>query len=275
MKYINKLKNFSIPFDYPKFAIVISIAAFGFAASTHDTPCLSAQSTCSVGSDNEFTGNISLKGGTPNLATFDASGITADRTLTIPNNTGTLALTSDITPPSYTPDAPFLKVDGTGTAVVGSATADAPFVSVDASGQLDSSGTLTASTPLKSSATGQIAASDLDITTDITPGSALQQIRTNAAGNSLEFFTPSGGGGRWTLVGEGTAVNDNAFGTGTAIVCWYDNTQGTGIGGSVDQTKTYKLVLVPTNDAWYNPSLPSSVYPMANWRFLILVLQAH
>jgi len=84
MKYINKIRNFYIPFDYPKFALVISIAAFAFAASSHNTPCLSAQSTCSVGSDNEFTGNISLKGGTAYKSTLDASGITADRTLTIP-----------------------------------------------------------------------------------------------------------------------------------------------------------------------------------------------
>lgn len=265
MKYINKIRNFYIPFDYPKFALVISIAAFAFAASSHNTPCLSAQSTCSVGSDNEFTGNISLKGGTAYKSTLDASGITADRTLTIPNNTGTLALTSDITPPSYTPDAPFLKVDGTGTAVVGSATVDAPFVSVDASGQLDSSatltanapflsadasgqiaagGSLTASTPLKSSATGQIAASDLDITTDITPGSALQEIRVNSGGTALEYFTPSGGGGRWTLVGQGQ-MSQSSYDMGA---CWYDDTQGTGIGGGLDQTKVYKLVVEPTGN---------------------------
>ena len=286
MKYINKLRNFSIPFDYPKFAIVISIAALGFAASTHNTPCLSAQSTCSVGSDNEFTGNISLKGGTPNLATFDASGITADRTLTIPNNTGTLALTSDIpAASSYTPNAPFLKADGTGAAISGTATADAPFVSINASGQLDSSatltadspflsadasgqiaagGSLTASTPLKSSATGQIAASDLDITTDITPGSALQEIRTNAAGNALEYFTPSGGGGRWSLVAQGQA--EHYYGDMT--ICWYDDTQGTGIGGGLDQTKVYKLVVEPTlpfQASFYpnNSSYPAMV-PMAD-----------
>ncbi len=234
MKYINKLRNFSIPFDYPKFAIVISIAAFGFAASTHNTPCLSAQSTCSVGSDNEFTGNISLKGGTPNLATFDASGITADRTLTIPNNTGTLALTSDIPSSSYTPDAPFLKADGTGAATSGTATADAPFVSVDASGQLDSSATLTASTPLKSSATGQITASDLDITTDITPGSALQQIRTNSGGSGVEWFTPTGGGDI-TKVADGNMVASSTY-TGMVMACWYGQ-------HTLDGTKKYMFIM--------------------------------
>ena len=234
MKYINKIRNFYIPFDYPKFALVISIAALAFAASSHNTPCISAQSTCSVGSDNEFSGNISLKGGTAYKSTFDASGITADRTLTIPNNTGTLALTSDIVPPSYTPDAPFLKVDGTGTAVVGTATVDAPFVSVDGSGQLDSSATLTASTPLKSSATGQIAASDLDITTDITPGTALQEIRVNSGGTALEYFTPTGGGDI-TKVADGNMVASSTY-TGMVMACWYGQ-------HTLDGTKKYMFIM--------------------------------
>ena len=234
MKYINKIRNFYIPFDYPKFALVISIAAFAFAASSHNTPCLSAQSTCSVGSDNEFTGNISLKGGTAYKSTLDASGITADRTLTIPNNTGTLALTSDIPSSSYTPDAPFLKADGTGAATSGTATADAPFVSVDASGQLDSSATLTASTPLKSSATGQITASDLDITTDITPGSALQEIRVNSGGTALEYYTPAASGGAYTLIDSGTLIA-NSSSSDEVFTCWYGNT--------LDSTKKYKLIV--------------------------------
>ena len=234
MKYINKIRNFYIPFDYPKFALVISIAAFAFAASSHNTPCLSAQSTCSVGSDNEFTGNISLKGGTAYKSTLDASGITADRTLTIPNNTGTLALTSDIPSSSYTPDAPFLKADGTGAATSGTATADAPFVSVDASGQLDSSATLTASTPLKSSATGQITASDLDITTDITPGSALQEIRVNSGGTALEYFTPTGGGDI-TKVADGNMVASSTY-TGMVMACWYGQ-------HTLDGTKKYMFIM--------------------------------
>ena len=265
MKYINKIRNFYIPFDYPKFALVISIAAFAFAASSHNTPCLSAQSTCSVGSDNEFTGNISLKGGTAYKSTLDASGITADRTLTIPDNNGTLALTSDITPPSYTPDAPFLKVDGTGTAVVGSATVDAPFVSVDASGQLDSSATLTAdspflsadasgqiqagtigaaSTPLKSDANSQIVASDLDITTDITPGSALQEIRVNSGGTALEYYTPSGGSPDSRIVAQGSTVASSTY-TGMEMICWYGQ-------HTLDKDKNYKLIF---NGGGYNIAL--------------------
>ena len=265
MKYINKIRNFYIPFDYPKFALIISIAALAFAASSHNTPCISAQSTCSVGSDNEFSGNISLKGGTAYKSTFDASGITADRTLTIPNNTGTIALTSDIPSSSYTPDAPFLKVDGTGTAVVGSATVDAPYVKIDASGQLDSSATLTAdspflsadasgqiqagtigaaSTPLKSDANSQIVASDLDITTDITPGSALQEIRVNSGGTALEYYTPSGGSPDSRIVAQGSTVASSTY-TGMEMICWYGQ-------HTLDKDKNYKLIF---NGGGYNIAL--------------------
>ena len=273
-KILEKLNDYRLPINVSHLALAFSLLAVGFVASSVNTPCLQAQATCASGGNNEFTGNISVKGGTSYKATFDASGITADRTLTIPNADGTLALTSDIPSiPSLTADK-VMATDGTGayttTDVYPLTLTASKSLSTDGSGNVETNDvyplTLTASTPLKTNGTGEVTASDLDITTDITPGSALQQIRTNSGGSGVEWFTPSSGGGRWTLVGEGTAVNDNAYGTGTAIVCWYDNTQGTGIGGSVDQTKTYKLELVPTNDPWYNPSLPSSVYAQANWK---------
>ena len=287
-----KLKQIYIPFNTGTFALFISLLALGYVASATNTPCISAQSTCAIGSTNEFTGNISLKGGTTYNATLDASNITADRNIELPDADGELMIggglsaskvvatdvsgdltTTDIYPLSLSASKS-LSTDGSGNVETNdiyplSLTAS-KSLSTDGSGNVETNDiyplSLTASTPLKTNGTGEVTASDLDITTDITPGSALQEIRVNAGGTALEYFTPSSGGGRWTLVGEGTAVNDNAYGTGTAIVCWYDNTQGTGIGGSVDQTKTYKLELVPTNDPWYNPSLPASVFPSANWK---------
>ena len=154
---------------------------------------------------------------------------TSDRVYTFPNDTGTLALTSDIPTLTFSADAPYMKTDGLGELEVGVVSADAPYVKIDASGQLDSSSTLTISTPLKSSALGQIEASDLDITTDITVGASLEQIRVNVAATALEYFLPSASGGRWTLVGQGTAVYDAT--QAASVACWYDNTQGTGIGG--------------------------------------------
>lgn len=333
-----KIKNIQIPFNHSALAFAFSIFALAFAVGSFDSPCINA-STCAVGSDNEFSGNISLKGGTANSGTFDASGMTADRTWTLPDASGTLALegatlsaskvmatdvsgnetTTDVYPLSLTINSA-LKTDGsgnvtasnldpetdltigTGTAnqvlgvnsggtaltftsitgvptltgnqavvtdgagalTVANLTAD-KFVISDSNGSLtttdiiplsfgankpivsDGSGnltdvTLTADTPMKTDANGNTSASDLDITTDITPGAALTQIRTNAAGNALEYFTPSSSGGRWSLVGQGQ-MSQSSY---TMGACWYDDTQGTGIGGGLDQTKVYKFVVEPT-----------------------------
>ncbi len=242
---------------------------------TNNAPFISVSALGALDSSSTLTASTPLK--STALGQITAADLVPENDLTVGSGTanqvlsvdgtGTALVFRNETTPSYTANAPYIKVDAAGAADSSSTlTANSPCLKADASGQIEACPSLTNSTPLKASATGQIEASDLDITTDISPGSALQEIRVNSGGTALEYFTPSSGGGRWSLVGQGTAVNDNSYGTGTAIVCWYDNTQGTGIGGSVDQTKTYKLVLKPTNDPWYSPSLPSSVYPEANWK---------
>jgi len=262
---IEKIKNMRITFDYGKLALFFSLMAMAFVGMSQNTPCAYAQAgACSVGENIIATGNIGIMGGTSDTATFDASGITAARTLTIPDASGTIALSSGALPINKV-----MATDGAGaettTDVYPLSLSVSKSINTDVSGNLETNDvyplTLTADTPLKTNVCGQSTASDLDITTDITPGAALEQIRVNAAANALEYFVPSASGGRWTLVGQGTAVNDNAYGTGTMIACWYDNTQGTGIGGSVDQTKNYKLVLVPTNDTWISPTLPTTAAP--------------
>ena len=331
-----KIKNIYIPFNHGSFALFISILALSFVIASSNSPCLQAQSTCAIGSDNTFSGNISLKGGTANSGTLDASGMTSDRTYTLPDASGTLALegaslsaskvmatdvsgnetTTDVYPLSLTINSA-LKTDGsgnvtasnldpetdltigTGTAnqvlsvnsggtaltftsitgvptlsgnqavvtdgagalTVANLTAD-KFVISDSNGSLtttdiiplsfgtnkpivsDGAGnltdvTLTADTPMKTDANGNTSASDLDITTDITPGSALQEIRVNASGTALEYFTPSGGSDV-TKVASGNIIMNSAFGAlpqHGANICWF--TQA----GTLDDTKTYKLVV--------------------------------
>ena len=116
-------------------------------------------------------------------------------------------------------------------------------LSTNASGNLETNDvyplSLTASTPLKTNGSGEVTASDLDITTDITPGSALQEIRVNSGGTALEYFTPSGGSDV-TKVASGNIIMNSAFGTlpqTGANICWF--TQA----GTLDDTKTYKLVV--------------------------------
>lgn len=311
MNYIKeKLNNIYIPLDSGKLGLFFSILAISFVISSSNSPCLQAQSTCAIGSDNEFTGNISLKGGTANKGTFDASGLTSDRTWTLPDATGTLAVvgatlpaskvmatdvsgnesTTDVYPLSLTSSSP-LKTDalgnvtasdldpetdltvGTGiaaqvlsvnsgatalefTSITGVPTLTADkFVITDGAGALtttsliplsfgtnkpivsDGAGnltdvTLTADTPMKTDGNGNTSASDLDITTDITPGSALQEIRVNSGGTALEYFTPSSGGD-YSLLDSGAITNP----TGSAdefLICW---------GSILDYTKSYKLVM--------------------------------
>ena len=327
MNIKNKLKNLYLPINTSSLALFLSVLAIGYVASATNTPCLQAQSTCAIGGDNEFTGNISLKGNTTHSATIKVDPlISGDIELTLPNQTGTLALVGstlagskivatdingDLTTNSYLPtgigtagqflkvnpgataliyadisevptltnnapylkvngtgeidssatltaDSPFLSVDGSGQIQAGTSTADAPFVKIDASGQLDSSATLTAdspflsadangqiqagtigaaSTPLKSDANSQIVASDLDITTDITPGSALQEIRVNASGTALEYFTP-GGAGIGRIVASGTADS----GYNGEHICWQTGSMPFTT-NPLDQDKEYRLMI--------------------------------
>ena len=92
---IEKIKNIQISFDYGKLALFFSLIAMAFVGMSQNTPCAYAQAgACSVGEDIIATGNIGIKGGTSDTATLDASGITSDITLTIPNTSGTIALTT-------------------------------------------------------------------------------------------------------------------------------------------------------------------------------------
>lgn len=240
-KILEKLNDYRLPINVSHLALAFSLLAVGFVASSVNTPCLQAQATCASGGNSEFTGNISVKGGTSYKATFDASGITADRTLTIPNAGGTLALTSDIPSiPSLTADK-VMATDGTGayttTDVYPLTLTASKSLSTDGSGNVETNDvyplTLTASTPLKTNGTGEVTASDLDITTDITPGAALTQIRTNAAGNALEFFTPAASGGAYTLIDSGTVIARTSS-LDEVFTCWFGNT--------LDGTKRYKLI---------------------------------
>ena len=290
MNYIKeKLNNIYIPLDSGKIGLFFSILAIAFVVSSSNTPCLQAQSTCAIGSDNEFTGNISLKGGTANKGTFDASGLTSDRTWTLPDATGTLAVvgatlpaskvmatdvsgnesTTDVYPLSLTSSSPLktdalgnvtasdldpetdltvgtgipsqvLSVNSGGTALEFTSITGVPSLTASKSVATDGTGaltttdvyplTLTASTPLKTDALGNVTASDLDITTDITPGTSLQEIRVNSGGTALEYFTPTSGSPVTLLDSGSVTANGDEF-----LICWY--------GTTFDPDKKYKLVL--------------------------------
>ncbi len=250
-------------------AIFFSIFALFFAVGSSNVPCLNAD-TCSVGSDEVFSGTVTIQNNT-NYGVKLTGNPTANRTITFPDADGTVKLAgatltadkmlasdtngevavTDKYPFTLGTAGQFLKVASTGLTMdfltvggLDSLTANAPYLSVNSSGAIDSSATLTASTPLKSNAQGQIAASDLDITTDITPGSALQEIRVNSGGTALEYYTPSGGSPDSRIVAQGSTVASSTY-TGMEMICWYGQ-------HTLDKDKNYKLIF---NGGGYNIAL--------------------
>ena len=214
-------------------AIFFSIFALFFAVGSSNVPCLNAD-TCSVGSDEVFSGTVTIQNNT-NYGVKLTGNPTANRTITFPDADGTVKLAgatltadkmlasdtngevavTDKYPFTLGTAGQFLKVASTGLTMdfltvggLDSLTANAPYLSVNSSGAIDSSATLTASTPLKSNAQGQITASDLDPTTDFAVGSGTsgQQLRINSSANGWEVFTPSGGAGSFSAVASQNIV---------------------------------------------------------------------
>ena len=212
MNYIKKLKNINIPFDHGRLALIVSIGALFFALSTVNPPCLSAQTTCAVGGDNVFSGNIILKGDTAHEGLLDMGDLTTDQTYTFPDSSGEIKLAGDSLPGE--------KVMATTVGGEETTTDVYPL-------------SLTFSTPLKTDGAGLVTASDLDITSDIAPGASLEQIRVNASATALEYFVPAPSGGAYTLIDSGTIIA-NPGDDAEVFTCWYGNT--------LDSTKKYKLI---------------------------------
>ena len=265
-------------------AIFIAISALAFSVSSSNMPCINAD-TCAVGSNEVFSGTLSLQNNTQYNTKLTPGSPTGDIVITLPSTTSTLATTSQIPSVPTLPASKIMATDGTGaysttdiyplsigttgqvltvnsgaTALEYSSITGVPSLTASKSVATDGTGalvttdvyplSLTASTPLKTNGSGEVTASDLDITTDITPGSALQEIRVNAGGTALEYFTPSGAGvGR--IVASGTA--DMAY-NGESI-CWQTGSMPFTTNG-LDKNKEYRLMINWTEN-YYNAAIPN------------------
>ena len=67
------------------------IAGLAFLGVT-SPPCISAVTTCPVGTTDAISGNLGIQSDTPYTATLSGSSATADRTVTLPDATSTLIL---------------------------------------------------------------------------------------------------------------------------------------------------------------------------------------
>tara|TARA_R110002020_G_scaffold312858_1_gene528260 strand:- start:1480 stop:2598 length:1119 start_codon:yes stop_codon:yes gene_type:complete len=79
----NNLKNF---LANNSVASIISLLALFIAISSSQTPCLSANSVCTAGTDPEYTNNISVKAGTTNKATFTHNNLNGDNQYFFPES---------------------------------------------------------------------------------------------------------------------------------------------------------------------------------------------
>jgi len=218
-----------------KLALGMSILTIALVVSMQNTPCISA-SSCVVGDSETFSGTLKINSGN-NFGHTLSGTATADRTLTMPDVSGTVALTSDIpSVPSLTASK-IMATDGAGvystTNIYPLSLTASKSLSTDGSGNVETNDvyplSLTASKVAKTDSSGNLTTGAIDITTDITVGTSLQEIRVNAGATALEYFTPSSGGA-YTLIDSGTVGN---WGTET-YVCWYGNT--------LDATKRYKFI---------------------------------
>ena len=170
-KYIQKLNYLQFPVDAGKIALFFSILAMAYVASASNTKCLSA-STCAVGSNPTFEENIGLKGGTAYIATLDASLLTNDRNIQLPDTSGTLAVTASLS------GNKMLRTNVSGEIEVDSTTYPV---------------TLSPDLPLYTSATGEVTAGPFDVTSlNIGAGTSNQVLTVNAGGTALTFDTING-----------------------------------------------------------------------------------
>ena len=210
-------------------AIFIAISALAFSVSSSNMPCINAD-TCAVGSNEVFSGTLSLQNNTQYNTKLTPGSPTGDIVITLPSTTSTLATTSQIpSVPSLTASK-IMATDGTGAysttdiyplsigttgqvltvnsganALEYSSITGVPSLTANKSVATDGTGalvttdvyplSLTASTPLKTDSSGYVTASDLDPTTDIAVGSATAgQILQVGTSSALEWANPSGGG---------------------------------------------------------------------------------
>jgi len=234
-----KLKQIYLPINTGTLALFFSLLAVGYVASATNSPCLQAQSTCAVGGESEFSGNVGIKGGTTYVATLDASGITADRNIELPDADGELMIggglgaskvvatdvagdltTTNVYPLSIGISGQVLTVDATNTFLEYSTITGVP--------------SLTGSEVVKTDPSGDLTTGTVDVD-QLTPGGAStnDEIRMGAGGD-WEAYTPSSGGDIRKVANGNMVVNSTD--AMMVIACWHGQI-------TLDPDKEYSLYI--------------------------------
>ena len=198
MKLIRSMEVLS-RIDVGKFALFISIMSLFFAVSMGETKCLSA-SSCSVGDDEVFEGNLEIRSLNPVGTVLKSTTTSNQKTLELPDADGRLLSV----PTSVLPFGAnqFLKTDGTGALTM--ETLDIKTTDID--GTQGTNGQF-----LKTDGTSNgVSWSDIpeinETTFNSSNGTNGQILQVNATG-SLSYADMSGGGGSFNAIASQNVVH--------------------------------------------------------------------
>ena len=198
MKLIRSMEVLS-RIDVGKFALFISIMSLFFAVSMGETKCLSA-SSCSVGDDEVFEGNLEIRSLNPVGTVLKSTTTSNQKTLELPDADGRLLSV----PTSVLPFGAnqFLKTDGTGALTMESL----DIKTTDIDGTQGTNGQF-----LKTDGTSNgVSWSDIpeinETTFNSSNGTNGQILQVNATG-SLSYADISGGGGSFNAIASQNVVH--------------------------------------------------------------------
>ena len=195
---IQELRHF-IPSDVGKYSFFISIMAMFFALSMGQTECLNA-SSCSVGDDEVFEGNLEIRSTNPVGTVLKSTTTSNQKILELPNADGRLLSV----PSSFFPMASnvFLKTDGTGALTLEAL----DIKTTDIDGTQGTNGQF-----LKTDGTANgVSWGDIpeinETTFNASNGTNGQILQVNSTG-TLDFADMSGGGGSFNAIASQNLVH--------------------------------------------------------------------
>ena len=195
---IQELRHF-IPSDVGKYSFFISIMAMFFALSMGQTECLNA-SSCSVGDDEVFEGNLEIRSTNPVGTVLKSTTTSNQKILELPNADGRLLSV----PSSFFPMASnvFLKTDGTGALTLEAL----DIKTTDIDGTQGTNGQF-----LKTDGTANgVSWGDIpeinETTFNASNGTNGQILQVNSTG-TLDFADISGGGGSFNAIASQNLVH--------------------------------------------------------------------
>jgi hypothetical protein len=236
-------------------AIFMSLCAIGLVMANNNVPCAYAD-TCAVGSEEIFSGTVTIQNGTAYGIELTGNP-TLDRVLTLPDNTGTVALTSDIPAPTSLTASKSVATDGTGalttTDTYPLTLTASKSINTNVSGELETNDvyplTLTASKSISTDVSGNLEVNDIYPLTLTASKSINTDVSGNLETNDVYPLTLTASKSINTDVSGNLETNDVYPLTLTA-----SKSINTDVSGNLETNDVYPLTLTADTPLKTNPS---------------------